>query len=317
MSILQGRLTVVVTTIIASGMIVITGNGVAEDKTEAVVGNTVSTKQSDGMPKKLTTTEKQTGEILSKPSVSVVNNIPLAPPPGPFISEGAVISTQKSLLAPIAPKEPINLSKEPEQRANSLYFKTAPSLSQKVVEPKSDLSEPLPSTRPAIAPRLSQSASQIGQRMEQASSSDQAPKQAMMPKLKAIVPSAPTAPKNTVQQPKMNPVDVPIWVHRGDVTRQAPTNPSSKSISQQSQPVMPLANMHWNNNEPAQQYIYVPVPMMPSNIRPPQMPVFNGNFIPPSNYWGNHMQPNYAPNVIIKKESIGSKSVPTQKGNKE
>jgi len=311
MSILQGGLTVVVATIIASGMIVLTGNGVAEDKgkTEAVAGNTVSSKQSDGMSKKLTTTEKQTGETTSKPSVSVVNNIPLAPPPGPFLNEDAVTSTQKSLLAPIAPKAPINLSKEPEQRANSLLFKTAPALSQKLVEPKTDLNEPLSLARPPITPQLSKSAPQIDQSLEQA------PKQAL-PKLKAIAVPTPVVPKNMAKQPKMDSANIPIWVERGSVTKQAP-KPPSKSTNQQRQPVMPMPNMGWNNNYPTQQYMYVPMPMMPSNMAPPQMPMFNGNIIPPSNYWGAHMQPNYAPNIVIRKESIGNTSATMQKGNKE
>lgn len=318
MSILKGTLTVVVATVIASGMIVFTGNGVAEDK-EKIKANTEnigSSKQSDGMPKKLTVIEKQMGEAVSKASIGAANNIPLAPPPGPFLNEGAVISAQKSLIAPVAPKAPISLSEQPEQHANSLHFnKKAPSLSQKVVEPKADLNKPFAPTKPSIEPELSQSAPQIDQKMKPASSSGQAPKQAAMPKSRAIAVPAPVAPKNMTEQPKMKSVDRPIWMQGGNITNRGSSS-SSKNATQQNPAAMVIPNMGWNNNYPAQQYIYVPVPMMPSNMAPPQMPVFNGNITPPSNYWGVPMAPNNAPNITIQKKSTGSTGTPMQKGNK-
>ena len=314
MSILQGRLTVIVATVVASGMIVLTGNGIAEDKdiTETSAGKTVSSKLSDGISQRL---EKQMEDTVNKSSVNVDNNTAPAPPPGPFLNnKGVVVSTQKSLLAPIAPKGPINLSKEPEQRANSVHLKEAPLLSRKVVEPKSDLNEPLFPTKPSMTSGLHQNEAQIDQGVKQASSSDQAPTPAQVPKLKSFSVPAPVAPQNTAKQPKVNSVDVPIWLERGNVTKQAPNSPS-KSTNQQKQSGMAMPNMGWNNNYPTQQYIYMPVPMMPSNMLPPQAPVFNGNIIPPSNYWGGNMQPNYAPNIVIKKESPGSVSAPVQKGN--
>jgi len=319
MSILhKGTLTVVVATVIASGMIVLTGNSVAEDKekTKANMGNAVSSKQSGEMPKKLITIEKKTDEAVGKVSTDVVNNIALAPPPGPFLSEGAVVSAQKSLLAPVAPKAPISLSKQPEQRANSLHFKAAPSLLQKAVEPKADLNKPLAPARQLIAPKLSQGAPQINRKIvEPASSSGQAPKQAMMPKSKAIAAPALVAPKNMTKRPEMKSADLPIWAQGGNVNRQG-SSPPSKNAIQQNQAVMGMPNMGWNNNYPTQQYIYVPVPMMPSNISPPQMPVFNGNIVPPSSYWGAPIPPSNAPSTGIQKESTGDMSAPIKKGNK-
>ncbi len=312
MSILQGTLTVVVATVIASGMIVLTGNGVADDKQKIKAGaeDTVSTKQSDGMPKKLSVVEKQANEAVSEAFISGVNNIPLAPPPGPFLNEN-VIAAQKYLLAPAAPKAPISLVKTPELRAKSLHFKIAPSLPQKAVAPKTDLNKPLSPTVLSIAPQ----SPQIDKKIEPASPSGQSPKQAMMPKLKAIIAPAPIEPINITKQPEMKTTDIPIWAQGGNVAKRGSNSYSNNAI-QKNQAVMGVPNIGWNNNYPVQQYIYVPVPMMPSNMSPPQMPMFNGNIMPPSNYWGAPMPPSNAPNITIQKESTGSKNAPMQKGNK-
>ena len=311
MSILQkGTVTVVVATVIASGMIVLTGNGVAEDKgkIKSDAENIVSSKETDVIPKKLTQIEKQTDETVTKAS------IPLAPPPGPFLSEDGVVSAQKSLLAPVAPKAPSNLSKQPDQPANSLHFKAEPSLSQRAVEPKGELNEPFAPKRQSITPKLSPSAPQIDQKMKPASSGQPA-KQAAMPKSKAFDTPAPVVPKNMTKQPEIRSEDVPIWGKGGSVTREG-LNSSSKNTTRHNQAVMGMPNMSWNNNSPAQQYMYVPVPMMPSNMTPPQMPTFNGNIVPPSNYRGAPMPPNNTPNTLMQKESTGDTSAPVQKGSK-
>ena len=308
MSILhKGTLTVFVATVVASGMIVLTGNSAAEDKTKTNMGTTISSKQSDGIPKKL---KKQADETAGK---ALTNSIPLAPPPGPFLSENAVVSAQKSLSAPVAPTAPVSLSKQPEQRANSLHFKAAPVLSKKVVEPKSDLNEPSTSTDSLIAPQLSQSAPQIDQKMKSISLSSQAPKQEAIQGV--IVTPAPALPQTMAKQPKMKSTDLPIWIQEGNAIKQG-LKPSSDSAPQRKQAVMGMPNMGWNNNYPAQQYIYVPVPMMPSNMAPPQMPMFNGNIIPPSKDWKAPVAPNNMQNIEMQKESTGGPSAPVQKGNK-
>lgn len=313
MSILhKDTLTVFVATVVASGMIVLTGNGAAENKEKITdnMENTVSSKQSDGVPKKL---KKQTNETISKASINLINNIPLAPPPGPFLSGNAVVSAQKTLLVPVAPTAPISLSKQPEQRANSLHFKAAPVLSKKIVEPTADLNEPSTSMGTLIAPQLSQSAPQIDQKMKSIPLSSQAPKQVAKPK--ATVSLAPAPPQNMAKQPKMKSVDIPIWMQGGSATNQG-LNSSADSITQRKQAVMGMPNMGWNNNYPVQQYIYVPVPMMPSNMAPPQMPMFNGNIMPPLKDWKTPIPPNNMQNIEMPKESIGEPSAPVQKGNK-
>ena len=299
MSMLQGTLTVVVATVIASGMIVLTGNGIADDKEgeKANVESIVFSEQSKGASKKITVLETSVDEADSKISANVGNSSPLAPPPGPFLNEDKVSSAQKSLVAPVAPKAPIASSKQLETRPRL----AAPSLSQRVVKPKADLSKPHIPEEPSIGVSLPQ----LGKKMELVAPTSETLKQAIMPKLNA---TAPIAPKSTAKQPSVNSAERPIWMQEGKITEKGMDSPSKNTV-QQNQAGMRTPEMGWNNNYPRQQYIYVPVPMMPSNMNPPQMPMFNGNIIPPSNYWGAPMPPKNNLNTIIQKES-------TEKGSK-
>lgn len=280
MSIFQkGTLTVVIATVIASGMIVLTGNTVADDKSKAGThdrGMTPSSKQLNLMPSNVKQVDKATEEKKGEIPMAIVNSsASLSPPPGPFLNESVIKSTQKSLSGPVAPKAPI--SEKPKQPAKSLSLKAAPTLSH---------------VEPTIKPTTS---------------AEQPPLPATMPEFKVV---APVAPINHFKQPEVKSIEPPIWMQKGNITR---NNSESNTKQYQSTNGMPKTSL--NNNHPAQQYIYVPVPMMPSNINPPQMPVFDGKITPPSTYWGADIMPKNAPNISIQKESTGSNGAPMQKGD--
>jgi hypothetical protein len=309
-------LTVVMATLISSGIIVITGNSIAEEKVEVSTDKTVSLKQVDVATKKLKMIKEQKKEVVAKGSTTVNANALLSPPPGPFYNKGGASYTQKALSAPIAPKEPINSLKKPtlEQRANSLHFNLMPVIAKKVVEPKGDLSSPIAPVKPSTVPKLVKKAPKIVQKIEGVSISSQTPKQEQMLTLEV---APPIMPKSMAKQPKMKPVGLPIWMQKGNISGEN-LNASSKNITKKNQAVMGMPNMGWGNAYPypAQQYIYIPVPMMPSNMMPPQMPMFNHNRIPPSNYWAVPQLPNNTQGTVMKKGSVEGVSAPVQKGNK-
>jgi len=285
MSILQkGTLTVVIATVIASGMIVSTGNTIANDKIEINTkdGVTVFSKQSNIILKREKSVEKTIVKKKDKISLFTVRNSAVAPPPGPFLNEDVVRSAQRALLAPMAPKEPTYLPKKPEQPPKSISLKSMPTLPPVDPEMKST-----PSFRQATRP-------------------------AKMPEFGAV---APVRPENKSKQPEVVSKELPIWMQKRDITKQQKI--SSKDSTKQHQTKMRKPNMGLNNNYPAQQYIYVPVPMIPSNLRPPQIPVFNRSITPPSADWGLTNVPKKVPTISIKKESTENSKVLIRKDNKE
>jgi hypothetical protein len=111
-------LMVAIATIIASAMILLTGNTVADSKDQA------KTIVTDIEPKSLS--GENSAVIVSKEIElgKTPKRIMLDPPPGPFFrGEASIASRKNALVAPVAPTKPISNLQTPEAKANSLEFK--------------------------------------------------------------------------------------------------------------------------------------------------------------------------------------------------
>jgi hypothetical protein len=121
----KSTLTVVVATAIASGVILLTGNIVADSKNQSEssrTNNEVATKieklATDKQPEK---NGKKVLPAVKNPTTS------LAPPPGPFINNQA-------MSAPVAPAKPINNSVQPSQLTKPSDITKAPQFNKKISE---------------------------------------------------------------------------------------------------------------------------------------------------------------------------------------
>ena len=237
MSILhKGTLTVVVATVIASGMILLSESSIAETKKDAV----------------------------------------LAPPPGPFSNEELLASAQQK-KSPVAPKAPMQAAykvQTPTSPESSLSLKAAPvqpeNNARVKIEPKPPvipLSSPL---KPSFDLVEQPDAPKLIQKTQQVPSGEQAP---------SLSKGMPPAPQYNDQAPVMIPPNAPIWSQQGQGTNFGTNHPRTAPNYNGAA----MNNTGWGY--PVQQYMYIPVPMMPSNIVAPQMPLFNRVPAPMPNYW--------------------------------
>ncbi|MCF6190506.1 MAG: hypothetical protein L3J51_08505 [Cocleimonas sp.] len=235
----KGTLTVVVATVIASGMILLSESSIAEIKKDAMLA---------------------------------------PPPPGPFLNEELSASYQqkKSPIAPKAPTQAAHKVQTPTSPVDSLTLKARPVQPKNNVGAKAEL-------KPPVAPLLSRLKPSFGN-MEQPVTPKLIQKTHMPPsggEIPSLNKSMPFSSQYNGQIPAMSSPNIPIWSQKGQGAdlrfnnlRVAPNN---------NEAVMSNNNFGWSY--PVPQYMYVPVPMMPSNIVVPQMPVFNRVPTPMPNYW--------------------------------
>ena len=209
----KGALTVVVATVVASGMILLSESSIADNKKSAT----------------------------------------LAPPPGPFLNEELPASTLQK-KPPIAPTQATFLKVKPK------------------VELKPPVA-PLPSSlKPSFGNVKQHEAPKLAHKIHAAPSRVQAPN---------LSKSMPPSPQYKTRIQAMGPPNVPIWSQKGQGTNLGSSH--SKAPLNNNGAVMSNNNFGWGY--PVQQYMYIPVPLMPSNIVVPQVPAFNRVPAPMPNYW--------------------------------
>lgn len=269
----EGTLTTALATIVASGMILITGSSIADSET-----NTIQ-PTNDGK------------------NIEAQINVLLAPPPGPFLNEaGLVVETKKiqQLLAtPKAPIEPLHRVSKPVSPIAIVSPKAAP------LQPamkKANLNAVSSKPKMPFAPLEpsfvlnAQDAPKLPQIKNKAHFSSKTPVLIPAPKLNVFMP---VLPKNTIKKPIINSINQhPIWLQQNNAMNHYGMNkktvPATNNNMVNAQKWMnqrrPVQVPNRVRNYPVQPSMYIPVPMMPSNYAAPQMPVFNGGGAP-SNYW--------------------------------
>lgn len=303
MSILNtGTLTVVVSTIVTSVMILLTGNSVA-DSTDA--GSKIKKMTKESVSENSLVTKQ--GSILKQGKAEKAVTSKSLPPPGPFkvlgSKQGISGKPPKEPIAPKAPSSPVvkkiptskaSVPAKPDQTAAVPELKEkapispVPPVSKMMTKKLSDpgMSEgkpdiPLAPTTSAVAPVMKQSAPAI---LKKSWKNIQAPTQ-QPPELKV-----PQSPQGLAKPPLMNEVNKPIWQRQSrkapeSIDKRAPqlkgmmiNKPSPRKMPQNGAMNRPMPNMI-----SGQQYMYVPMPMYPSNGYP-QMPRYGGyNYMPTPN----------------------------------
>jgi len=272
----KGKLAIVVATVVVSGMILLSESSIAETKPQVSV-NTEGALEKGLMKSDTGTVIQQNvskkNKIIDLPKKDVM----LAPPPGPFLNEELSASPQRK-KSPIAPKAPVQAAHKiqiPASPVNSLSLKATPVQPNNNVGSKAKLKPPVAPlsspSKPSFGNVKQHDAPKLTQKIHAAPSGGQAPD---------LSKSKPPSPQFNGQPAMISP-NAPIWSQKGQGTNFGSNHPK----------VAPNINgPEMNNNNvglgyPVQQYMYVPVPMMPSNIIAPQMPIFNRVPAPMPNYW--------------------------------
>ena len=217
----------------------------------------------------------------------------LSPPPGPFFKgASAIVSKKGTLVSPVAPPKPVNNLQRPEPKANSLAFKMDSPKSEKIIALKEPKLTSLQAKK-LIAPVMQKNAPELVQKIGQA-------------------PSNLQMPKNHLKKPSlMGSPSAPIWMQGGSLINQ---NSNSQSQGNKAnigyKNYNGIPNMGWNYPHPVRQYMYVPVPMMvPSTV--PQMPL-----APRFNYGAKMPFYNNTPIDNDNNRAIDKSAISVQKENK-
>ncbi len=285
----KGTLTVVVATVVTSGMILLSESGIAETKNQASTGiSSASANES---------TKGNAGTVIQQDAnkKNIIIHMPkkdvaLAPPPGPFLNEELSENSQQK-ITPIAPTQAVYKAQVPISPVNSLGLKAIPAQSRINLSSKAELTPPLAPLKPSFWNVKQHNSPKLSKRTREAPSSEQTPN------LSKKVPSPPQYNGQSV----MIPPNAPIWSQKGQGTNFKSNN---SRVSPNNSGAVMNNNFGWGY--PIQQYMYVPVPMMPSTIVAPQMPVFNRTPAPRSNYW--------VPTPRVNK-SLMQKNVPKKDNN--
>ena len=264
----KDTLIAVVAIVVTSGMILLSESSIAETKNQTSMG--VNSASMNVLENGNTDTAIQ--QDVSK------KNIMLAPPPGPFLNEelSANPLQKKSPIAPKAPTQAAYKVQMPTRPVNSLSLKTAPVHPNNNVGAMVELKPPvvplLPPSKPSFGNVKQHDAPKLNRKIHVPPSGGQTPN---------LSKSMPSSPQYNGQALSMSPPNIPIWSQK----RQSANLGANNS---RLAPNNNRAMMNSNNLEggyPVQQYMYVPVPMMPSNIVAPQVPVFDRVPAPMPNYW--------------------------------
>ena len=268
----KGTLVSVVATVVASGMILFSESSIAETKPQVSVSTDSELMKGD-TGTAISQNDSKKNKIIDLPKEDVM----LAPPPGPFLNEELSVSVQQKKL-PIAPKAPTQAAHKiqvPTNPVNSLSLKATPAQPKNNLEAKVELKPPvaplLSPLKPSFGNVEQHDAPKLSKKIHVAPSGGQAP---------SLSKSMPSPPQYNGQPAMISP-NAPIWSQKGQGTNFDSNN--SRVAPNNSGAVMNNNNFGWGY--PVQQYMYVPVPMMPSNIVAPQMPIFNRAPAPMPNYW--------------------------------
>ena len=259
----KGTLVSVVATVVASGIILLSESSIAETKSQVSVStdNELLMKGDTGTEISQRVSEKNKITDLPK------KNVMLAPPPGPFSNEELSVSVQQT-KSPIAPKAPTQSAHEIQvltNPVNSLNLKAKPVQHNNNIGAKAGLKPPVAPLSSPLKPSFGNVKQHDAPKLTK--KTHVAPSGGQAPSLSKNMPS----PPQYNGQPSMISPNAPIWSQKGQGTNYESNN--SRVAPNNSGAVMNNNNFGWGY--PAQQYMYVPVPMMPSNIVAPQMPIFN------------------------------------------
>lgn len=262
-------LTVAVATIIVSGVIFLTGNEIAN---KDQLKSNLTSAAIDGNE-----VDAKAGVVLTKKQMrQAKSKVFTSDIAGTIISiaspPGPFLNNQQNLLAPVAPMEPM----------------------KKLAMPKGPLQpQEINRTPPSLSKKLG--AESVMEKKERL-------KPALTSVPKSHDTSMPSALVNITKQPNVNMGNRPAWMQTG-------ISQANKNVTNgQTQSNIAMSASSWYNYPP-QQYMYIPVPVMPSlNRLPPRMPEFNGSIWQSLNSW--------SPKPLNNKPVIQEKIAPVQKDAK-
>ena len=266
----KGISTAVVATLVTSGIILLTGNSVADSSIEV---------------------SKSIEPVMSKASLSTKQfiydeNVAIAPPPGPYLNIGALVvggSLTQLLPATItAPIEPVINIESPKEPITSMKLGVNPAEPKKVLGRKVELKKPVMPFAP-IRPSFSLQKLEkpkFVQEKRAAPNFGKAPPSLVPSKFKKLV--SPAEPINNYQKPQVNTLKSPIWMLQDHNKinalnlnqRKMPATNSKGFDNRFMQRSAPNMGLNRAGNYQVQQYMYVPIPMLQSGFVAPQAPVF-------------------------------------------
>jgi len=264
--------------VIASGAFFLTAPSIADSSDS---NNSVNTLINSSVVRQLKN-EKTTDQETSNISLSKV----LEPPPGPF-ADGSISdnNTQKAPSFPKEPSPPALNNKAPKEVLNLSNNPEMPSFNTKVVDIRTGTKELIQPEAPVNYSHPMGSNKTISMGLNAPVLSQALSREA--PVFDVNAPETKLAPEFNANKPMINPQSTPIWMQNNyrlnqddNIRQQQPTLPIQRQALHNSHPVQywdrqsshQIPNMGWKNQ---QQYIYVPIPLLPQNFGMPQIP----------NYW--------------------------------
>lgn len=248
----KGILTVMVATLIASILILWTGKSIAESDTD-------------------------TTKVLNKKTVvdQVEEKVKVTSPapPGPFFLGKSIDNDLSRLndskIVPVAPKTSVIK----EQKNKQLSAETP----KKPVSPEMNVKSP---DLKMMKPPQAKTAKRIGPSVTAPEFKRTIPSFPVIPEkapvMKQQIPDIPQRPKQVVM-----PRNKPIWTQKPPVNAQvSPPKPVGKDVSKRLPPTLSRPKNMIVPPPPKQRYMYVPMPMYPSNNDYPQAPAQGANYYP-------------------------------------
>lgn len=277
----KGSLTVVMATIVASLLILFSGNTVA-DSTEPLHDDVVLQAKAGAI-------EIKRKGVPDNTATSVAQVVSPPPPPGPFVLKKPAAISELELAVPLNAKSAPKLEKpelrRPEKLEEIVFKKMQPSmpiepakiaaqptlLEKEIVMKRVELKEPKLLKSELVSPVTPEKISDVTSKVAKPVLVTKIPVPTQIERT-VVTPPRPT---NVRKQPSE-----PIWAMKPPISPDAQMTagmPQQHSVKQPAMPAWPK-NMVWAPRA-NQQYMYIPMPVYPQIFAYPQMPM-NGYSFP-------------------------------------